>query len=53
MAKQRSIKVVLLIARQDYYVDSSDSGNWNSVTSRNIIELDKIQASDEYAKVAL
>ena len=53
MAKQRSIKSVLLIARWDYYVDGSDSGNWNRVTNQNFSELDKSKARDEYAKAVL
>ena len=56
MAKQRSIKSVLLIARWDYYVDGSDSGNWNRVTGQNFSELDKSdksKARDEYAKAVL
>lgn len=53
MAKKRSIKSVLLIARWDYYVDGSDSGNWHRVTSQNFSKLDKSQARDEYAKAVL
>ena len=53
MAKQRSIKSVLLIARWDYYVDGSDSGNWNRVTSQNFSELDISKARDEYTKAVL
>ena len=53
MAKQRSIKSVLLIARWDYYVDGSNSGDWNRVTSQNFSKLNKSQARDEYAKAAL
>ena len=48
LAKNRMINSIVLIARWDYYVDGSDTGNWQSVTGKDFVTLNKEKARIEY-----
>lgn len=48
LAQDQSINSVFLVSRWDYYVDGSDSEDWQEVTNQTFNSLDKEQARTEY-----
>ena len=48
IAKEHQVQRVILIARWDYYVDGSDSGNWRNITDTSLVEGDLDHARQVY-----
>lgn len=49
LAKNSTVKNVILIARWDYYIDGSESGNWQSITDRSLRLIEKPEAREVYS----